>query len=84
VADEIENQNLIRVSRRAANGCIPAYWTARVGPDPGGLAACGFSGADAVRRLAIRLLDHGWIFDPSWEPMNADCDSIETATRETR
>jgi hypothetical protein len=63
MADEIPNQNVIRVSR---DGLL---WAALIGPDLAqGLCGFGMTPTLAILGLASRMARSGWILDESWKP----------------
>jgi hypothetical protein len=67
VADEIDNANVIRLTRDDAG-----LWTAAIGPDDGrGRTALGPKPIDALVNLALALQWCGWVFDPTWRPVVA-------------
>lgn len=73
MADEIENQNVIRASATkdiVAHGMV---WVARVGPDDErGVEAHGIDPVNAICALALRLHHGGYVFDSTPAPSQFD------------
>ena len=66
MADEIRDQNVIRLERDETTGA----WTAAIGPSDGGavVATHPSSPLEALCALVLALHSGGYIFDPSWTP----------------
>jgi hypothetical protein len=63
MADEIPNQNVVRVFRHGK------VWLAVIGPCPGaGIVASGRTALLALARLLFALIEGGYTFDPTWTP----------------
>lgn len=63
MADEIRNQNVIRVTREEG------FWRAAIGPDDRtGLFANGPTPERAIEGLHYVIGFFGWPFDPSYRP----------------
>lgn len=65
MADEIQDQNVIKVWRDDASG----WWHARIGPSDGrGVERSGHNPIELLTRLMHVIFRDGWIFDPTWKP----------------
>jgi hypothetical protein len=66
LADEIPNQNVIRIYRSPADG----QWRAHIGPDDGrGVEQLGGTPCQALGRLISQIHGGKYLFDPSWCPV---------------
>lgn len=66
VADEIKNNNVAQVWFDEKT----QLWTARLGPEGRGITAQGLRPLDAFAALQLQAHYGGWIFDPSWKPVD--------------
>lgn len=76
MADEIPNQNVIRVYRSPADG----LWRAQIGPDDSrGVEQLGGTPGQALGRLVSRVHGGQYTFDPSWCPLpqTVNCDPLQ-------
>lgn len=63
MADEIQNANVIRITRDGDR------WLAVIGPDPQrGLVGSGPNPASALLALVGRCIAFRWPFDETWQP----------------
>jgi len=69
MADEIPDQNVIRIYRFPADG----EWRARIGPDDGrGVEATGKSPCSALGFLIQQIHSGKYAFDPGWCPIDRE------------
>ena len=69
MADEIKDQNVIRLERAETTGA----WTAAIGPPDGRAVSVTHpsSPLEALCALVLALHSGGYLFDPSWKAPDA-------------